>query len=89
MTKENTIPQAFQIGDYVSKKTSAKYLGAKKAFSPLKGTVVDTRVKHIKTKKGSKRQRVYDVIFEKRSTTPEKDVASHMLQKIERPTSQS
>jgi len=76
-------PADFKIGDRVMKRNGGKAIGSQKAFAPLKGTVVDTYVAPIKTKKGYTRRRFYDVIFEGRSNTPEKKVWSHMLQRAE------
>ena len=84
MGTQKPIKQHYQIGDYVMKKTSAKHsFSSDIVYSPLKGRIVGTEVKVIKTKKSSVRRRVYDVIFETRSKTPEKGVWSHMLQRVE------
>ena len=83
MPEQKPIAQNLQIGDRVFKKNNAKQIGSQTGFAPLKGVVVDTRVTAIKTKKGYTRRRFYDVVFDGRSNKPEKNVWSHMLQKLE------
>ena len=83
MPEQKPIAQNFQIGERVLKKSASDTVNSRPNYAPLIGTVTDTRVKAIKTKKGYTRRRFYDVIFEGRSSKPEKNVWSHMLQKIE------
>ena len=83
MSEPKPIAQNLQIGDRVLKKSSADSVNSRPNYAPLKGVVVDTRVSAIKTKKGYTRRRFYDVIFDGRSSKPEKNIWSHMLQKIE------